>query len=124
MLGGSTVLVVRRRSFEGRIANEASIQFFSDYPGRPPPGEPHQINLPDGYGTWAAAWERGGSVLWVRDQSDVRSYDFSTPAMVKAEFAMPEKMPVAIRAALRAAVTESAPKPGPITSQPPATLGP
>jgi beta-lactamase regulating signal transducer with metallopeptidase domain len=124
MLGGNTVLVVRRRSFEGRIANEASIQFFSDDPNQPPPGEPSQINLPDGYGTWAAAWERGGRVLWVRDQSDIRSYDFSTPAIVKAELAKPAKVPVAIREALHAALTEAVPNPAPITSPPPATLGP
>ena len=59
-LGENARLVVSRRPVGARIVNEASIQFFSG-PGQARPGEPHEIKLPDGYNTWAAAWVRGGT---------------------------------------------------------------
>jgi len=60
-------------------------------PAKPAPGRPHELKLPDGYGTWAAAWVRGGTVLWLQEKSGVRSYDFSNPAKVKEEAANPTK---------------------------------
>jgi hypothetical protein len=82
-LGENARLVVSRRPDGERIVNEASIQFFSPDPTKPAPGEPHEIKLPDGYDTWAAAWVRGATVLWVLQKGNVRSYDFTNPAQVK-----------------------------------------
>ena len=63
--------------------NEASIEFFSPDPTRPAPGGPHEVKLPDGYNTWAAAWVRGSTVLWVLQKGNLRSYDYTNPAQVK-----------------------------------------
>ena len=76
-------MVVSRRPDEYRVANEASIQFFSSDPAKRPPAKPRLIYLPNGYGTWAAAWERGSSVLWVMEKGSVRRFDFTDPADIK-----------------------------------------
>ena len=106
-LGENVRLVVTRRPDGTRIVNEASIRFFSPDPTRPAPGEPWEVPLPDGYNTWAAAWERGSNVLWVLREGSVRSYDFSNPAEVKETTlegpAITEKVPGPILDALRAA---------------------
>jgi len=95
--------------------NEATIQFFNPDPKGEVPGKPVAVRLPDGYDTWAAAWERGGTVLWVREKAQkdpkggtgasIRSYDFSDPARVKETTleapADLEKVPKAILDALR-----------------------
>ena len=107
-LGENVRLVVSRRPDGARIVNEASIQFFSPDPTKPAPGKPHEIRLPDGYNTWAAAWVRGFSVLWVLQKGTVRSYDFTNPAEVKEttleQPANREKVPKSILDALRAMV--------------------
>jgi hypothetical protein len=109
-LGEHIRLIVTRRGVGERIVNEASIQFFSPDPAKPAPGEPHELKLPDGYGTWAAAWVRGGTVLWLQENSGgVRRYDFADPAKVKEEAEEPDKMPADIREALRAALPAPAP---------------
>jgi beta-lactamase regulating signal transducer with metallopeptidase domain len=102
-LGENVRLVVTRRPDGERIVNEASIEFYSKDPTKP-----HEIKLPDGYNTWAAGWERGKTVLWVLQKSNVRSYDFTNPAQVKettlegpANF---DSVPRPILDALRAAV--------------------
>ncbi len=88
--------------------NEASIEFFSADPAKPPPGKPHEIKLPDGYGTWAAAWVSGRAVLWLLQDKNLRTIDFSNPAQVKetrvGQGAELESVPSAIRDALNAAV--------------------
>ena len=100
------MLAVTRRPVSERIVNEASIQFASPDPAKPVPGERHKIELPNGYGTWAAAWVRGGTVLWVQQKGKLRSIDFTNPAEVKEttleEPASPEKVPNAILDALHA----------------------
>src|SRR6185503_19688485 len=67
-----------------------------------------EIKLPDGNGTWAAAWVRDGNELWVLQKGTVRSYDFTNPAEVK-ETAFEgltrfDKVPKPIVDALRAAL--------------------
>ena len=82
-LGDNVRLVIVRRPDGDRRVNEANIVFFSSAPKVEPPGKPHEIKLPDGYHTWAIAWERGSTVLWVAEKSVLRSYDFTNPADVK-----------------------------------------
>ncbi len=123
-LGDTTFLSVSRRLVGERIVNEASLQFFSRDPAQSAPGEPHEIQLPDGYDTWAAAWPRGGTVLWVQEKGGIRRYDFSTPAKVVEEATPPEKVPVEIREALRRALPNPAPKPPPKGGPPPAATRP
>lgn len=107
-LGENVRLIVSRRPDGTRIVSEASIQFFSPDPTRPPPGPPHEIKLPDGYNTWAAAWMRGSNVLWVIQKGSIRSYDFTDPAGVKeTSLELPvnrKKVPDPIFDALRAMV--------------------
>ena len=78
-LGDNARLVIVRK---GRV-NEAHIRFFSPDPKADPPGKPHEIKLPDGYLTWAIAWERGpATMLWVTQKGLVRRIDFADPAKV------------------------------------------
>lgn len=105
-------LVVSRRPDGERIVNEASIQFYAADSKDPPPGKPVELKLPDGYDTWAAAWHRGQTTLWVQQAAGVRSYDFSNPAEVKQTDIAPadlDKVPADIRAALQALLRGSPP---------------
>jgi hypothetical protein len=114
-LGGNIRLVISRRADGQRIVNEASIQFF-----HPTKGEPHEIKLPDGYNTWAAAWMRDATVLWVlQKKGTVRSYDFTKPAEVKETQVEPadfDKVPRPILDALLVALEVPA-EPKPATPQ-------
>jgi beta-lactamase regulating signal transducer with metallopeptidase domain len=101
-------LDVTRRPHGERVVNEATMVFFAADSKKPAPGKPYVLKLPDGYNTWAAAWLRGQSVLWVHQQNKLRSYDFTNPAEVKEtpidQPADLERVPMAIREALRAAL--------------------
>ncbi|MEX0641105.1 MAG: hypothetical protein WD468_00310 [Pirellulales bacterium] len=119
-LGGNATLKVTRRPAGERIVNEASIQFSPSDATKPAPREPHKLKLPDGYDTWAAAWARGATVLWVLQKGSIGSYDFTNPAQVKEttleETADVEKVPKPILDALRAALdVPGAPKQAPAT---------
>jgi hypothetical protein len=107
-LGDLVRLEVSRRRFFERIVNEAAIHFYSRDPNAAAPGKPVALKLPDGYNTWAAAWERGATVLWVLQKGSVRSYDFTNPAQVQEttleEPANFDKVPKPILDALRAAL--------------------
>lgn len=104
-LGENIRLVVTRRPDGERIVNEASIHFYSPDPKKDAPGKPHVLKLPDGYDTWAAAWMRGGSVLWVMQKGQVRSYDFAEPTEVKETLLEDSKLaPQPILDALRGEV--------------------
>jgi hypothetical protein len=103
-LGDNVRLVIVRK---GRV-NEAHIKFFSPDQKADPPGKPHEIKLPDGYLTWAIAWERDpAKTLWVTQKGLVRKIDFADPAQVK-ETSLDEpyrdKMPKRILDALMAAL--------------------
>ena len=120
-LGGATFGVTARPVGE-RLVNEARISFSPADATRPAPRESHKIQLPDGYNTWAAAWMRGGTVLWVMQRGSVRSYDFTDPAQVREtafeEPANAGQVPQPILDALRAALDVSgAPKQAPTTSR-------
>jgi hypothetical protein len=122
-LGDNASFVVSRRPIGERIANEANIQFSPPDATNPPPAKPHKVHLPDGYGTWAAAWVHGSNVLWLMQRWGVWSYDFSNPADVKeahiehADAA--GKVPKPILDALHAAVDFSG-----VNGQPPASASP
>ena len=103
-IGDQVRLVIVRRPDGERRVNEANITFFSPDPQAEPPGKPHGIKLPDGYDTWAIAWERGTTVLWVAEKGVLRSYDFSSPTGVKEsriDVDHRPNVPERVRAALR-----------------------
>ena len=106
-LGGNATFVVTRRGIGERTVNEARLTFAPADATAPAPREPHEIKLPDGYDTWAAAWVRSGTVLWVQQKGTVSSYDFSNAVHVK-ETAFDEtdfnKVPKAIKEALTTAL--------------------
>jgi len=99
-LNENATLVVSRTGKDERIVNMAHLSFTG--------AESHKLNLPDGYATWAAAWVRGGAVLWLQQKGGIRSYDFTNPAQVKEttlkEPADLESVPKPILDALRAAL--------------------
>ncbi len=83
ILGDNQRLNVERTQNGHRLANKATIQFYSSDAKAKAPGKPCEISLPDGLGTYAIAWERGAGVLWIKQKGLVRSYDFTDPAEVK-----------------------------------------
>jgi hypothetical protein len=103
-LGDQIRLSVSRRADEERIFNEAYIQFFARDVKQPPPGPIYYLKLPEGYETWAAGWQRGGTVLWLNEKDGVRRIDFSDPTSVKDEPAKEGEAPADVREALRAAL--------------------
>ena len=106
-LGDLVRLVIVRKLDGKRYVNEANIRFFSRDPRVEPPGKPHEIKLPDGLLTWAIAWERDSTVLWVAEKGVLRSYDFATPAQVKETRIEPAgitNVPEPLREALRPAI--------------------
>jgi hypothetical protein len=118
-LGDNVKLEVSRRFSGERIVNEASIRFFAADQTKPAPGKPHEIKLPDGYNTWAAAWLKDTTVLWVKQHGTMRSYDFTNPAQVKEttlkEPAIVEQVPRPILDALGAVL--AAPKEPPASAK-------
>ena len=96
-------LEVSRRDVGERIVNEAHLSLSA-------PGERHDITLPDGYDTWAAAWVRGATVMWVTQKGLLRKIDFTNPAKVEetrfeADEPTDAPIPPDIREALIAALT-------------------
>lgn len=72
-------LSVSRQPQGEQIANEASITWY-------PPGKDNittKVRLPREYGSWAAGWAPGATVLWVIQKDQLRSYDFTDNANVK-----------------------------------------
>ncbi len=124
-LGENVRLIVTRRPDGERIVNEGSVTYF-------PPGKdslPHDLKLPDGYDTWAAAWVKDTTVLWVSQKGLLRKIDFTEPAKVEetryaADKADAAPIPADIREALRAALAvPDAPKQIE-TPLPPAAIAP
>lgn len=115
-LGDDVRFVVTRRPIGKRIVNEASIAWY-------PKGQDsksHDVPLPAGYDSWAAAWSPDTTVLWVQHAGGLRRYDFSNPQEVKEEAVDADKLPAVIRAALPATFANpekpDAPKPPPAAS--------
>jgi hypothetical protein len=138
---GDLVRFVVTQRLEGeRLLNEANLVYY-------PQGKDNVINpvkLPDGRGTWAAAWEPGSTTLWVQGLGKVPElirYDFKDPAKITQsryqdadirksyeDSTIKGTMPMAVYEALHAALTvkeEPAPKTAPsppAASPPPASL--
>jgi hypothetical protein len=81
-MADGVVLEAARRPIGERIVNEAEVQFLKTANGKPAPEEPIKLQLPGGYGIWAVAWLKGGTVFWWQEKTGIRKYDFSIPAKV------------------------------------------
>ncbi len=109
------MFAVTRRPDGDRIVNEAHLVFAP--PAGAIPGRPAEIKLPDGYDTWAAAWVRGTTALWVQQKGLLRKIVFSNYATAEesryeGDKAADAPIPADIREVLRAAlVVPDAPKP-------------
>ena len=92
--------------------NEANLRFYASDSNTDPPGTPFEIKLPDGYDTWAIAWKRDSTILWVAEKGGMRSVDFTNPADVKETRIDPDdtsKVPERSRDALRPTFERSKP---------------
>jgi hypothetical protein len=74
--------------------------------------------VPEGDGTWAAAWVRGETVLWLKQKGLLRKIDFTNPSKVEEtrfDAGNDANAPIsqAIREALNAAFSVPAPQPVP-----------
>lgn len=117
-LSDRAVLLITRRPIDERIVNEASIQFHASDPKPAAQSEPYRLKLPDGYDTWAVAWVRGESLLWLQESDSFRSYNIADPAQVKEEVVDRKQVPLQIREALHRALTSLEPKAAPPVTKP------
>ena len=110
-LGEDIKFWVMQRTVGEQIRNTANIVWHK----KGQESTSHNIPLPDGYETWAAAWMPGTTVLWVKQASGIRSYDFTDSAAVKEADAEPGNVPIPIRDAFPAVLATpeapAAPKP-------------
>jgi hypothetical protein len=67
----------------------------------------HHLKLPDGYDTWAAAWLRGGTVLWLNDKTNLLRINFSNPKEVSEELVEESNVPANVLEALTSAVQQN-----------------
>ena len=112
-LGDQVRLVIVRK---GNGVNEANLMFYASDSNTDPPGTSFEIKLPDGYNTWAIAWKRDWTILWVAEKGVMRSVDFTNPADVKETRIDPDdlsKVPERFRDALRPTNEGSKPNPPP-----------
>ncbi len=58
---------------------DAKLEFSSD----DAPIKSHEIKLPNKLRTWAIAWKRDITTLWIAEEGKLRSVDFTIPAEVK-----------------------------------------
>ncbi|MEM9659461.1 MAG: DUF1549 domain-containing protein, partial [Planctomycetota bacterium] len=79
-LGDQVQLVIVRK---GSGVNEASLKFSAPEASAESPGKPFEIKLPNGRHTWAIAWKRDLTTLWVAEKGVVRRIDFANPADVR-----------------------------------------
>ncbi len=116
-------LQVTRRPIGERIVNEAYLSLSA-------PEKRHDLTLPDGYGTWAAAWVRGESVMWIAQKGLLRKIDLSNLEKVEEARFEADKIdgapiPADIRKALIDALTvPEAPTQKPLKIDPPADAPP
>lgn len=103
---------VTRHAAGERAVNEGSIVHF-------PKGKDniiHKVALPDGYQTWAAAWVKGTTVMWVTQKGLLRKFDFTNPAKIvetryEGDKAADASIPADVREAMRAVLADpDAPK--------------
>ncbi len=65
VLGENVHLQVTETTDGDKRTNKATILFLSPDPKVALPHQPYEIELPEGNGTYALAWERGAEVLWI-----------------------------------------------------------
>jgi hypothetical protein len=104
-IDGHTTFVVTRRPDGERIVNEAHLSYNGPEDTIPSPN--YEVKLPDGYNTWAAAWIRNTTELWISEKGLLRKFDFAKFAELKetryeGDKADTAPVPPAIREALRA----------------------
>ncbi|MFT4559156.1 MAG: hypothetical protein ACI92S_004546, partial [Planctomycetaceae bacterium] len=79
-------LAISRSRNGKRWVNNAEIIFYSNYYSSEkdtPRPKPYAITLPEGRLTYAIAWDRNATELWVVQKGMVRRCDFTNPADVK-----------------------------------------
>jgi len=104
-LGDLVRLVITRPPDGERVVNKGSLIYY-------PPGRDniiHDLELPDGHGTWAAGWVKDTTFLWVSQKGLLRSLDFADPASVRetryeGDRTASAPIPAGVREALRAAL--------------------
>jgi beta-lactamase regulating signal transducer with metallopeptidase domain len=79
---GAAKLKIVGKPVGDRRTNDAQILFeATEATGKLPP-DPHQLEVPDGWGTWAIVCRPGSGVFYLLSKGAVRKIDFSYPAKV------------------------------------------
>jgi beta-lactamase regulating signal transducer with metallopeptidase domain/WD40 repeat protein len=76
-------LIIVGKPVDGRRTSDVEIRFWGEKATGEPPGPPHKIEVPDGFGTWAFTCRPGTGVLWLLTKGAVRKIDYSNPGQVK-----------------------------------------
>lgn len=123
-LGENLKFSVTRRAVGDRAVNEANLIYFQQ-------GQDnvvHNVPLPDGHDTWAAATTKGATDLWIAEAGTLRKYDFANPRQpAETRFDGDQRdnapIPSELRAALNAVLSREA-GPSPPPNQPAAPAAP
>jgi hypothetical protein len=130
LIGGFVTFGVVSRPDGERIVHEAQLTYSppTEFDGvRPKVVPPYKVELPDGYNSWAAAWVRDTTVLWISQKGLLRKYDFTDVLKIQetryeGDKAAAAPVPEAIRDALKAELeVPEKPKPKRSSGGPPAS---
>ncbi|HEX2749002.1 MAG TPA: hypothetical protein VHM91_13435, partial [Verrucomicrobiales bacterium] len=130
LIGGFVTFGVVTRPDGERIVHEAQLTYSppTEFDGvRPKVVPPYKVELPDGYNSWAAAWVRDTTVLWISQKGLLRKYDFTDVLKIQetryeGDKAAAAPVPEAIRDALKAELeVPEKPKPKRSSGGPPAS---
>jgi beta-lactamase regulating signal transducer with metallopeptidase domain len=79
---GAVTLKIIGRSVGDRRTNDAQLLFEpTEFTGKLPP-DPHQLEIPDGWGTWAIVCSPGEGFFYLLHQGGVRKIDYTKPREV------------------------------------------
>ena len=79
---GNATLKIVGRPVDDRRTNDAQLLFEPvDFTGKLPP-DPHKLEVPDGWGTWAIVCRPGEGIFYVLHKGGARKIDYSNPAAV------------------------------------------
>ncbi|HEV3025466.1 MAG TPA: hypothetical protein VGX76_23505, partial [Pirellulales bacterium] len=76
-------LIIVGKPVAGRRTSDVEIRFWAADQKSEPPGPPYQIEVPDGFGTWAITCRPGTGILWVLTAGALRKIDYGDPAQMK-----------------------------------------
>jgi beta-lactamase regulating signal transducer with metallopeptidase domain len=82
---GVRLQVTRITHADGKFTNEAKILWIAENAKDARPTKQHPLKLPDGLSTFAIAWQRGGTTVWIADAASLRRISYADAEKVKED---------------------------------------